>query len=209
MFQGEICRLGNFSKGTAGIFSLKKKFEGEKRPPACLQKPLTSREEESNCLEVFVRRKGNNVRGPQGHTQNGEVGQASDWNSRGRRTREEGTGRRTRVIQPNELTFGKRPKPGPFVIIMSQACCKRLGGPTITPSSKYQRFRRGPRALISSMIGARTRLKRRGPSGSPCCTPQEEEMLEWLVIQTWKRVVHRGKKTGAVHAIKCVSKINF
>jgi molybdate-binding protein len=29
------------------------------------------------------------------------------------------------------------------------------------------------------------------------------------VIQTWKRLVNRGKKTGAVYAIECVSKIHF
>ena len=115
-------------------------------------------------------KRGNNVRGPQGHTQNGEVGEGRDWNRGGRRPREEGTGRRTSVVQPYELTFGgvgMKAKAGTLQLNYVPSLLKKIGGAynnSIVQIPKIQAWIESPNLII----GAKTRLKRRGPNGSPC-----------------------------------------
>jgi hypothetical protein len=81
--------------------------------------------------------------------------------------------------------LSSNPMAGAFDRRMAKALATSAIEPIKTPSSRYQVWRVSPgtEPAISCTMGWRARENRRGPRGSPCCTPHELEISE----EPWKR----------------------
>ena len=75
----------------------------------------------------------------------------------------------------------KSPRGGPSDSMMERDVASSFSVPQRVPSSRYQVLMRRPGtdSLIFSMTGWRTRVKPRGPRGSPCWTPQMLRIERW------------------------------